>query len=209
MTSFPVKRLSNREKSLLPVAHACIPRLQVNPFGVTWRLMTSLSAKRPNRGGYCATSGWAYAHLTLPREPLRVTSYPLAMLLPVMRNDTFCTTTILRKKRGHQLRVRTRSLPVTWLPITSFPVTWLPVTSPPVAPPWNMTWTVMIYYLYISVPLYDGIYSECCFLEVPTSFLDQISTWYDVFLITSNFKENWLPLSTVVFCVTASVIWTS
>ena len=30
---------------------------------------------------------------------LPVTSRPLAMLLPVMRNCTFCTTTIVRKKR--------------------------------------------------------------------------------------------------------------
>jgi hypothetical protein len=29
--------------------------------------------------------------------------------------DTFCTTTIVRKKRGNRLRMRTRSLP--WLPV--------------------------------------------------------------------------------------------
>ena len=69
------------------------------------------------------------------KSPTSVTSNPVAMLLPVMHNDTFCTITIVRKKRGDRLRVRTRSLPVTWLSITSFPVTWFSVTSPPVAPP--------------------------------------------------------------------------
>ena len=33
----------------------------------------------------------------------------------VMRNDTFCTTTIVRKKRGNRLRMRTQSLP--WHPV--------------------------------------------------------------------------------------------
>ena len=75
------------------VGHACIPPFQRNPFGVTWRLMTS--------------------HL-------------VAKLLPVMRNGTFCITTIVRKKRGNRWRMRTRSFPVMWLPV---PVTWLPVTS--------------------------------------------------------------------------------
>jgi hypothetical protein len=43
---------------------------------------------------------------TLPREPLfgvtwrLMTSLPVAMLPPVMHNGTFCTTTIVRKKRG-------------------------------------------------------------------------------------------------------------
>ena len=39
-----------------------------------------------------------------------------------VRKDTFCTTTIVRKKRG---------VSVTWLPVTTFPVMWLPVTSLP------------------------------------------------------------------------------
>ena len=39
---------------------------------------------------------------------------------------TFCTTTIVRKKCGNRLHMRTRSIPVTWLPV---PVTWFPVTS--------------------------------------------------------------------------------
>jgi hypothetical protein len=50
----------------------------------------------------------AHAH-TLPR---------VAMQLPVMPNDTFCTTSIVRTKRGNRLHVRTRSLPVMWPPIT-------------------------------------------------------------------------------------------
>ena len=65
-----------------------------------------------------------------------VTSFPVAM--SVMRNGTFCTTTIVRKKRENRLPVRIRSLPlltsllVTWL--MSFPVTCILVTSLPVAP---------------------------------------------------------------------------
>ena len=49
--------------------------------------------------------------------------------MSVMHKGTFCTTTIIRKKRGKNTGVRTRSLPVTWLPV---PITWLPVTSFPV-----------------------------------------------------------------------------
>ena len=58
-----------------------------------------------------------------------MTSHPVAMLLPVMHNGTFCTTTIVRKMHGNRLCMHTRSLPITWLPV---PVTWLPVTSIPV-----------------------------------------------------------------------------
>jgi hypothetical protein len=46
-----------------------------------------------------------------------VTSNPVAILLPVMRNDTFYTNTIERKKRGK----------ITSLPVPSLPVTWIPV----------------------------------------------------------------------------------
>jgi hypothetical protein len=42
-----------------------------------------------------------------------VTSNPVAILLPVMRNDTFYTNTIVRKKRG-----KMTSLPVSSLPVT-------------------------------------------------------------------------------------------
>jgi hypothetical protein len=105
----------------LPVAQARTPPFQRNPFGVTWRLMTS---------------------------------HPVAMLLPVIHNGTFCTTTIVRKMHWNWLCMRTRSLPVTWLPV---PVTWLPVTSIPVraasgdvtsgSSSWNGTLAVPIYYL--------------------------------------------------------------
>jgi hypothetical protein len=109
----------------LPVAHARTPPFQGNPFGVTWRLMTSLPVKRPDYGEYCSTSGCAYAHPS-KGNPFGVTwrfmtSHQVSMLLPVMRNSTFCTTTIVRKS-GNRLSMRTRSLPFTWLPVTSFPV---------------------------------------------------------------------------------------
>ena len=45
-----------------------------------------------------------------------ITSNPVAMLLPVMRNDTFYTNTIVRKKRGEK-------------DVTSGPVTSVHVTS--------------------------------------------------------------------------------
>jgi hypothetical protein len=38
---------------------------------------------------------------------------------------TFCTTTIVRKKRGKITSIPVTSLPVTWLPVTSFPVSHL------------------------------------------------------------------------------------
>ena len=40
-------------------------------------------------------------------NPFEVTSLPVS--LSVMRNDTFCTTTIGRKKHGKRLHMRTRS----------------------------------------------------------------------------------------------------
>ena len=48
------------------------------------------------------------------------TSNPVAILLPVMRNDTFYTNTIVRKKRGEKT-----SLPVMWLPFMSHPLAML------------------------------------------------------------------------------------
>ena len=53
-----------------------------------------------------------------------VTSLPVAM--PVMRIYTFCTTTIVRKKCGNRLCMRSLPwltwLPVPWLPVTPFPI---------------------------------------------------------------------------------------
>ena len=58
---------------------------------------------------------------SLPVTSLSVTSHPVAMLLSVMSNGTFCTTTIVKKRRrctsGHAQNI----LPV----MTSLPVTWL------------------------------------------------------------------------------------
>ena len=42
-----------------------------------------------------------------------VTSNPVPILLPVMRNDTFYTNTIERKKRGKMRSLPGQSLPVT------------------------------------------------------------------------------------------------
>jgi hypothetical protein len=41
---------------------------------------------------------------SLPVTSLSVTSHPVAMLLSVMSNGTFCTTTIVRKKGGVHFR---------------------------------------------------------------------------------------------------------
>jgi hypothetical protein len=66
---------------------------------------------------------------SLPVTWLPVMSYPLTMLLPVIRNGTFRTTTMVRKKArectsGHVQNITPAmtSLPVTWLHVTSFPV---------------------------------------------------------------------------------------
>ena len=67
------------------------------------------------------------AHVHTRPSPLR--SLPLA--LSVMRNDTFCTTTLVRKKRGKRLRMR-RTYFWLWRHFLSWPlpVTWLPVAPP-------------------------------------------------------------------------------
>jgi hypothetical protein len=49
-----------------------------------------------------------------------IPSNPVAILLPVMRNDTFYTNAIVRKKRGE-----ITSLPVTWLPFMPHPLAML------------------------------------------------------------------------------------
>jgi hypothetical protein len=46
---------------------------------------------------------------SLPVTSLSVTSHPVAILLPVMHNGTFCTTTMVRKKRGNALQGMRRS----------------------------------------------------------------------------------------------------
>jgi hypothetical protein len=126
------------------IAHPTLPR---NPFEIRWRLMTSPRWKGPTRANIAQLSV-AHAH-TPPFQgnPFGVTwrlmtSHPVSMLRPVMRNGTFYTT-IIRRKRGNLLRMRTRSLPVNPVPVTWF--RWghfwsglLAVTSLPVAPPPQM-----------------------------------------------------------------------
>ena len=62
-------------------------------------------------------------------------------------NGTFCTTTLVRKKRGKitslpVTSILVTSLPVTSLPVTSRPVTSFPVTSLPVA---HLSQIMMVY----------------------------------------------------------------
>ena len=66
---FRWKGTTGADNTNLPVAHERTPPFQWNSFGVTWRLMTSLSVKRPT-GADIAQLPVAHAH-TLPREPLR------------------------------------------------------------------------------------------------------------------------------------------
>ena len=76
-----------------------------------------------------------------------MTSHPVAMLHPVMRNGTLCTTTIVRKMHVNRLCMHTRSLPVTWLPVTSFPVRVASCDVNSGSSSSNATLTVPIYYL--------------------------------------------------------------
>ena len=103
--------------------------------GIKVREKTLLPVKTPEK-----RAGNPVAHArTLP--PLR--SLPAA--LSVMRNDTFCTIVVVRKKLREKWRHRKKktrgemtSQKVTSLPVTSLPVTWLTsllVTSLPLAPP--------------------------------------------------------------------------
>jgi hypothetical protein len=65
-----------------------------------WPEMTS---HKITRQGESPTFGLLIPVASLPETSLSVTSHPLAMLLRVMSNGTFCTTTIVRKKRGNAL----------------------------------------------------------------------------------------------------------
>ena len=63
-------------------------------------------------------------------------SHPVVMLLPVMRNGTFCTTTIVKKKRGKKCHFRACAGHTSVTNVTSgnfrsgpLPVTSLPVTT--------------------------------------------------------------------------------
>jgi hypothetical protein len=116
-----------------------------------------------------------------------MTTHPVAMLLLVMRNGTFYTT-VVRKKRGNMLRMRTRSLTVTWLPVTLFPLRAPPVTSLPVraasgSTTWNVAWPVLIYYSgeswsyvkrYMS---FHCLYGNKTINEVNLKVIRAIKTW--------------------------------
>jgi hypothetical protein len=132
-----------------PVAHAHTPRLPREPRRghVTFDDITS-GEKAPL--GRILRTFRLRMRTPFQGNPLwlrYLRSHPVAM--PVMRNGTFCTT-IVRKKRGNRLRIGTRSLPVTWRHFRSglLPVTSIPVAPPPCTTTSNMTWTVLIYYSY-------------------------------------------------------------
>ena len=85
------------------------------------------------------------------REPHSSTAQTVAMLLPVMRNGIFSTTTIVRKNRRNRLWMRTRSLPVLWLPETSFPVKAASGDFTSVSSSSNVALSVLIYYSRLEV----------------------------------------------------------
>ena len=85
---------------------------------------TTLRSNKITQQGESPTFG-----LMIPVTSFSVTSHPVAMLLPVMNNGTFFTTTMVRKKAqectfGHAQNILPviTSLPITWLHVTSFPV---------------------------------------------------------------------------------------
>ena len=81
-----------------------------------------------------------FGHMTsLPVTSLSVTSHPVAMLFPVMRNGTYCTTTMVRKKHRNALPGIRRKYFRLWRSFQSRDFIWhhfqsglLPVTSLPV-----------------------------------------------------------------------------
>ena len=115
--------------------------------------------------GQKATLGWTLhnfrlrmrAHFQGSRFGVKwpsVTSLPVAML--IMRNGTFCTTTLVRKKRGNRLRVRRtyfrdwRHFLLGHIPVTSLPVMSLSAHAHAITSgntPWNTTLSVLICYL--------------------------------------------------------------
>jgi hypothetical protein len=114
----------------------------------------------------------AHAH-TPPFQgnPFGVTSHPVAMLLPVMRNGTFCTTTIVRKSEGTCCacaRDHFRSRDLCYFRLRDF--RWhhfmsgsLPVTSLPVAPHRSISNEALAVLIYYS---HGSIYSSISFKRI-------------------------------------------
>jgi hypothetical protein len=90
---------------------------------------------------------------TLPRE-ISSGSHPVAM--SVMRNGTFCTTTIVRKKARKPVAHAHAITSVMSLP-GPHPV------APPGSTPWNATLSVLIYYFRLSFTVHILIFSEITF----------------------------------------------
>jgi hypothetical protein len=128
MTSLPVPSLpvtwlpfmSHPLAMLLPVMRNCtLDRKWMIPFGVCSDLFEVL----------CSTPRVFFYHVCVLTVVFLLNNvrvkwmkwYPVAILLPVMRNDTFYTNTIVRKKRGEN--------DVTSCAVTSGHVTSVHVTS--------------------------------------------------------------------------------
>jgi hypothetical protein len=124
-----------------------------------------------------------------------MTSHPVAMLLPVMRNGT----SKVWKKRGNRLRMHTWSVPVTWLPV---PDKWLPVTSflvravpgdiTPGSSSSNATLAVPIYYKPINYPNKLILsYDECMTVvqHISYYFIHEMIMLIALYLTNSQLSE--------------------
>jgi hypothetical protein len=109
----------------------CIP-----PAEVTWANQTTVSKRLYGRKGptkSCKFSPGDRVRLSKAKRTFKKRYLP--MLLSVMSNGTFCTTTIVRKKAGMHFRAcaeHTSGNDVTSGHVTSFRSGPLPVTSLPV-----------------------------------------------------------------------------
>ena len=110
------------------------PNFQGKPYGL-WRHFRSKGHTRVD----IAQLPVVHAHI-IPQRGLRMRAPKgipfgaLPVVLSVMR--TFCTTTLVRKKRGktpgmRRTYFRVRPGPLLVTSLTSLPVTWLPVAPPP------------------------------------------------------------------------------
>ena len=88
-----------------------------NTLGVLHSITKNLEniRKHPRKGRETLTSGLMTS--------LLLKSLPVAMLLPVMRNGTICSTTIARKKRGKTLSSRTYFRSRNWSHFRCYDVT--------------------------------------------------------------------------------------
>jgi hypothetical protein len=102
ITSFPVKELSNRDKSYF--------RLRMRAF-------------QPSKGIASGSRDAWWRHFQW-KGPTKtdIAQHSVAMLLPVMRNGTLCTITIVREKRRNALPSMRRTYFGHMTSVASFPV---------------------------------------------------------------------------------------